>query len=71
MYAGKLNVLHYGRNEGMCAIAYGIGLTLEGVVKETVNEDRAVRCYTDSSFHIVAHALVIIYHFHSASAKNV
>ena len=55
----------------MGSVCNGICLTFQCVMQETVDEDRTIRCNADSSLHITGHALIIIYDFHAASAKDV
>ena len=71
MYAGQLNMLHYCRDKGVSAVTDGICLTFHGMIQETVDQDRTIRSYTDSSLHIAGHALIIVNHFHTAAAQYV
>ena len=71
MNSGKLDVLHNGRNKCVSSVAYGICLTLKGVIQESVYKYRSVRCDTNGSSHISVKALVIVYDLHTTSTENV
>ena len=65
------DVLHNGRNKCVSSVAYGICLTLKGVIQESVYKYRSVRCDTNGSSHISVKALVIVYDLHTTSTENV
>ena len=71
VYTGKLNVLHNSRYKCMISVADRICLTFQCVVQETVNQDRTIRSYADSGFHVSFQTFVIVYNFHSATTENV
>ena len=71
MHACQLNMFHYCRNKGMCAVADGIRFTFHGMVQETVDQDGAVRGYADCGLHIAGHAFLVINHFHPSAAQYI
>ena len=64
-------MLHNSRNKTVCTVGNSVSLALCSVVEETVDEDRSVRCNTNSSRHIYLHHIVIVNYLHSTSAENV
>ena len=71
MYAGKLNMFHYGRNKCMGAVADSVCLTFQCMIQKTVNQNRPVRCDSYSGLHISGHAFCVIYDFHSSAAQYI
>ena len=69
--ACQFDMFHDSRHEGIRTVTDSIGFTFEGIVEETVNEDRPVRRHTDSRFHIICHRGFVVNNFHASSAQNV
>ena len=67
----QLDMLHDSRHKGMFSVTDGIRLTLQGIVEETVNQDRAVRCHTNRCFHVIFHGFIIVDYFHTAASQYV
>ena len=43
--AGKFHVFHHGRNVNVFAVGKGVGFAFQGVVEETIDEQRASRSH--------------------------
>ena len=68
VYACKLNMLHNSRYKAMCAVGNSVCFTFCCVIKETIDQNRSVRCYANSCRHINTHHLVIMNNFHASAA---
>ena len=64
----QLNVLHNSRNKYVLAVADSVCLTLGRMVKETVNQNRAIRCHAYCLLHIEGQRVIIMNNLHTASA---
>ena len=71
VYACKLDMLHNGRNEGMCAITDSICFTFHCVIQETVNQNGSVGGYANSGIHVFCQIFGAIHDFHTAAAQNI
>ena len=71
MHAGQLDVLHNRRNESVGAVADGVRLTFHGMIQETVDENRTIRCHSNSSFHVANHSFFIVNDFHATATQHV
>ena len=54
MDARELDMLHDGGHEGQGAVADGVGLALERVLQEAVDEDGAVGGHAHGGGHVLA-----------------
>ena len=71
VHACKFDMFHDCRHKCMISVTNGVCFTFQGMIKEAVDEDRAVRRHSNGGFHIAGHAFGVIYDLHTASAKDI
>ncbi len=68
--AGQLDVLHHGGYEGVVAVGETVGLDLDGVIQETIDEDRAFRGNVHGGHHVLTQHLLIMDYLHGSAAQH-
>ncbi len=67
---GKFHVFHHGRDVNMFAIGESVGFAFQGVVEETVDEERAIRGHANGLRNVFAEHIFVVDDFHAAAAKH-
>jgi len=68
MNAGQLDVLHHRRNKGLYPVGEGIGLHLQGIVQEAVDENGPLRGDVNRRQYIPLQHLLVEDDLHSPAA---
>ena len=68
--AGQLDVLHDRRHERVFAVGNRVGLDLDGVFEELVDQDRTFGSDVDGYRHVAAQHLLVVDHFHGPASEN-
>ncbi len=71
MDAGQLDMFHDRRNIGVRAVADGVGLGLDGVFQELIDEDGSFRTHVNGGGHIMLEHPLIVNHFHTTAPQHV
>ncbi|OPY04451.1 MAG: hypothetical protein A4E66_02588 [Syntrophus sp. PtaB.Bin001] len=71
MDARQLDVLHDGRDKGVRSVRDGVGLRLDGVFQEFVDENGPLRGDPYGGGHIAFQHLFVMDDFHASAAQNV
>ena len=71
VHACILDVLHDGGHERVGAVGDGVGLALERVLQELVDEDRPVGRHADGGLHVAREHLLVVHDLHAAAAEHV
>ena len=67
----QLDVLHNCRYICVGTVADRVGLALQRVIQETVDQNRTIRCHANRCLHIFCNTLLVINHFHTTAAENI
>jgi len=71
MDAGQFDMLHHRRNKRVRAVGNGVGFGFNGVFQKFVDQDRPLRCDVNGGMNIAPEHLLVMNHFHAASAQHV
>ena len=71
MNAGKLDVFHYRGDESAGTIGNGVCFCFDGVTEEPVYENGSLWGDINGGGYVFAKHLLVVYHFHSASAEHI
>ena len=71
MDSGQLNVFHDGRYVGVLPVGDGIGLALDRVFQEFVDQDRPFRRHADGGGHVPLEHLLVMDDLHPAAPQHI
>ena len=71
MDTGQLDMLHDSGDEGVGTVADGVGLALQRMLQEAVDQDGAVGSDADGGLHILLDALLVIDDLHAAATQHI